>query len=146
MLNVSEIQDQILEHLQNDIPQRVEEQAIPDSQTVLRDGKGGILNYVALQFGDLQRKYAGNGFAGVRNDDYELPIYVQAISPQPNIARKIANDQVLSSLLGLSMDWTGEVRKRPGGGMWPIIASNQATEAYMFPVSFAVTIQLTEVP
>lgn len=145
-LNIVDIQDEILEHLELSIPQRVVEQAVPDSSTVLRDGRGNIQNYVAIQFGDLQVKYRGQGFAGVRNDDYELPIYVQAVSAEPKIARQIAGSKILSSLLGLKNDWTGQIRKRPGGGMWPILSSNQATEAYVFPVSFGVTVQLTEVP
>lgn len=145
-LNIVEIQDAILEHLDSSLPQRVVEQSIPDSETVLRDSRGNIQNYVAIQFGDLQVKYRGQGFAGVRNDDYELPVYVQAISPDPRTARVIAGSKVLSSLLGMKQDWTGQIRKRPGGGMWPIISSNQATEAYVFPVSFGVTVQLTEVP
>lgn len=141
MSNISDVQDAILEHLEDSIPQMVVEQAIPDAQTVLRDSKGNVQVYVALQFGDLQRAYTGQAVAGVRHDDYELPVYIQVVAPQPKIARKLASDKILDAMLGFSTDGTGEVRKRPGGGMWPILSSNGATAGYLFPSSYAVTVQ-----
>ena len=142
MLNIVDIQDAIFSQLDTDIVQPVIEQAIPDAQTVQRVS-GKVRPYVAVQFGDLQTRFSGRTFAGVRNDDYELPVYVQCIAPEPRIARELAS-LVLDSLLGFASDWTGEVRKRPGGGMFPMLSSNGATEAYMFPVSFGVTVQLAD--
>ena len=143
MLNLVEIQDAILEKLRASIPQPVHEQAIPDAMTVRKvDGK--IQPYVALQFGDLQDRASGRGFTGVRHNDYELPVYIQVVAANPEVTRKIASSTVLDAMLGFSLSWTGEVRKLPGGGMWPIVNSNGATEAYLYPSSWAVTIQLHE--
>ena len=88
----------------------------------------------------------GRGFTGTRNNDFELPIYVQVVAATPGTARKIASSNVLNELLGFSLPWTEEVRKRSGGGMWPIVNSNGATEAYLYPLSWAVTVQLHEIP
>lgn len=142
-LNLVEVQDQILEALESAVPYPVVEQGIPDSYTVRKvDGK--ILPYIALQFGDLQRRQDGQTFIGVRTFDYELPMYVQVCSANARQARQIASGVVLEALLGLRFPWTGEVRKRPGGGMFQITQSNGATEAYLFPSSWAVTIQLID--
>lgn len=144
MLNLVDIQDAVFEELESEMAIPVFEQAIPDANTVRKvDGK--VQPYLAIQFGDLQDRVSGRGFTGVRSNDYELPIYVQVVAADPRIARKIASGPVLDTMLGLSLDWTGEVRKRPGGGMWPIVNSNGATEAYLAPSSWGVTVQLAEV-
>lgn len=143
MLNLVEVQDVIFEQLASRLTIPLVEQAIPDAATVHKvDGK--IEPYAALQFGDIQDRVSGRGFTGVRHNDYELPIYVQVVAADTSRARKLASGQVLDALLGFSQSWTGEVRKRPGGGMWPLVNSNGATEAYLFPSSWAVTVQLRE--
>ena len=142
-LNLVDVQDEILQAFQDAIPQPVFEQAIPDAETV-RKVDGQIVPYVALQFGDLQFIASGRGFTGVRTDTYDLPIYVQVCAADATVARKIASGTVLSALLGLTFSWTGQLRKRPGGGMWPLVNSNGATEAYLFPSSWAVRVQLNE--
>lgn len=144
MLNIYDVTEAILEYLDTAIPQDVIEQAVPNPDQVLRDSKGRIKNYVAVQFGDLQVRETGNNLAGVRYSDYDLPIYAQVIAGTPQIAREIAYKKVLDALTGMDFQWTGEVRKRSGGAMWPLISSNGATEAYMFPVSFGVTVQMTD--
>lgn len=142
-LNLVDVQDQIFDSLETTVPYPVVEQGVPDSQTVRKvDGK--ILPYIALQFGDLQRRQDGQTFTGVRTFDYELPIYIQVCSANARMARQIAGGVVLDAMLGLSFQWTGEVRKRPGGGMFQITQSNGATEAYLFPSSWAVTVQLID--
>jgi len=143
MLNLVEVQDEILARLDALLPIPLHEQAIPDSQTVVKS-KGKIEPYAALQFGDLQDRVEGRGFGGVRSNDYELPIYIQVVSADTTKARKLASGVVLDALLGFSQSWTGEVRKKAGGSMWPIVNSNGATEAYLFPSSWAVTVQLHE--
>lgn len=144
MLNLVDVQDAILDQLASELTVPLVEQAIPDADTVRKVG-GKIEPYAALQFGDLQDRVSGRGFTGVRGNDYELPIYVQVVAAEATRARKLASGQVLDAMLGFMQSWTGEVRKRPGGGMWPITNSNGATEAYLVPSSWAVTVQLTEV-
>ena len=141
MFNLIEIQDKILDQLADNSPFPVYEQAIPDADTVLKVA-GKIEPYIALQFGDLQDRVSGRGFSGVRHNDYELPIYIQVVAADMAKGRKIRDGAVLDMMLGFSQGWTGEVRKRPGGGMWPITNSNGATEAYLYPSSWAVTVQL----
>lgn len=143
MLNLVDVQDEVFNRLADKLAIPLVEQAIPDSNTVVKVS-GVIEPYAALQFGDLQERAGGKGFTGVRGDDYELPIYIQVVSADTKVARKIASGQVLDALLGFSQDWTGEVRKKSGGNMWPIVNSNGATEAYLFPSSWAVTVQLHE--
>lgn len=143
-LNIVDIQDEIFDFLESAVsPYPLEEQGVPDADTVRKEG-GKILPYIALQFGDLQRRANGETFAGVRTFDYELPIYVQVCAANPRDVRRIANGVVLDKLLGFSSQWTGEVRKRPGGAMWPITNSTGATEAYVFPTSYALTVQMND--
>lgn len=143
MLNLVDVQDEILNRLATKLPIPLVEQAIPDEDTV-RKVSGKIEPYAAIQFGDLQDRAAGRGFSGVRGNDYELPIYVQVVAAETTKARKIASGVVLDALLGFSLDWAGEVRKKSGGNMWPLVNSNGATEAYLYPSSWAITVQLHE--
>jgi hypothetical protein len=133
------IQEDILAFLNDAIAQPVIEQSIPDSQTVLRNSAGDIQPYVAVQFGDSQQQ-GSRAMAGPLGDDYVIPIYTQAIGPTPKIARQIAN-RVRAALLGAAFEWSGTLRKRPGGGMFPITSSNGATECYQTPASFGLMYQ-----
>lgn len=139
-LNLDSIQTAIFNYLDDQLAQPLVETGIPDATTVLRDTNGRVRNYVVIQFGDEVQRGTRN-FAGTRNDDYEMPIYLQAISADPRISRQIAN-RIKDVFLGFSAPFTGEVRKRPGGAMFPVHSSTGAAEAFMFPASFAVTLQL----
>lgn len=141
-----DVQNAFLEALRDRIPQIVEEQGVPDAQTVLRDKTNGkIKDYVAVQFGDPQMIASGRGVAGVRYDEYELPIYTVSVSAKADFARFIAMKRVLKAVLGDDFDWSGQIRKRPGGALFTMTNSNGATEAYMYPVSFAVTVQASDI-
>lgn len=140
MPNLEAIQEAVLSELVSAMaPVKVVEQAVPDTQTVKRNPRGDIDPYFAIQFGDMQEGYRHN-MAGPLYDDYYLPIYVQSIAPTARLAREGYN-QVIDALLGETYSWTGNIRKRPGGGMWPLVNSNNATEAYAFPASFRLLIQ-----
>lgn len=137
--NISSIQKAILAYLSDSFTQPVIEQGIPDAQTVRRNNLGAIDPYIAIQFGDLQQG-RNRSMAGTRGDDFILPMYFQCIAPTPEIARGIQN-KVLDVLLGASFPWSGDVRKRPGGGMFTMTNSNGATECYAMPSSFGVVVQ-----
>lgn len=139
MPTISQTQEEILELLQNEFAQPIVEQGIPDISTVKRNLAGEIDPYIAIQFGDLQQGRA-TSMVGPRGDDYILPIYVQCIAPEVGIARKLQN-KILDVMLGAGFPWSGNVRKRPGGGMFTMTNSNSATEAYTFPASFGLTVQ-----
>lgn len=135
-----EAQEEILEFLRTTLaPQKVVEQSVPDSQTVIRNEVGQITPYVAIQFGDLQLGRT-QSFAGPIGADYILPVYTQAVAHRADYARRLSN-RVRKAMIGANFSWTGSVAKRPGGGMFPIVSSNAATEAYQFPASFGVLIQ-----
>lgn len=140
-----QVQEEILTFLNSVIVEKVVEQGIPNSQTVLRDpGTGNILPYVAVQFGDTQQGLT-HSMIGPVGDDYVIPVYTQVIAADPRIARRISN-RIRLAMIGKSFQWTGSIRKRPGGGMFPLTSSNGATEAYMMPASFGVPLQFTELP
>lgn len=142
-LNLSDIKAEIREYIRDQFSQPVVEQSVPDYKSVRREA-GAIVPYIAFHFGDLQRMYrGGQGFSGTRYNDHELPIYFQAIASTPEKASAIA-DRVIDVMLGADFEFTGQIRKRPGGGMFPIVESNAATEAYQFPSSFAVTVNLLD--
>lgn len=139
MSNETAIQEAIIAILDSSFAQPLVEQAVPDSKTVLRNSVGDIDPYIAYSFGDMQQGRAYS-MAGPRWDDYETPIYVQVVAPESDIARRLGN-KVRDVLMGESVPWSGSIRKRPGGGMFPLVASNGATEAYIMPASFGVLIQ-----
>lgn len=140
MFSVDDIQQKILDFLTAQLNHPVIDQSIPDINTVARDSSGRIKPYLAVQFGDLQDDGV-RSMIGVRGNDYRMPIYIQAIAPTPKGARGISN-RVTNLFLGETFPWAGTVRKRAGGGMWPITNSNFATEAYMQPASFSLVMEL----
>ena len=139
MPSISQTQEEILELLRDEFAQPIVEQGVPDISTVKRNLAGDIDPYIAIQFGDLQQGRA-TSMVGPRGDDYILPIYVQCIAPEVGIARELQN-KILDVMLGAGFPWSGNVRKRPGGGMFTMTNSNSATEAYTFPASFGLTVQ-----
>lgn len=140
MPNVGSIQDQILAFLDDQFIQPVIEQSIPEIETVRRNvTTGKIEPYIAIQFGDIQQGRA-TSMIGPRGDDYSLPIYVQCIAPTAKVARDLQN-KLVDRMLGWYVPWSGQVRKRPGGGMFALNNSNNSTEALMFPASFSIPVQ-----
>lgn len=133
-------QEGMLDLLEAAFVQPIVEQGIPDINTVRRNSvTGEIEPYIAIQFGDLQQG-RGMSFAGPRGDDYVMPIYAQCIAPEAKTARQLQN-KLVDVLLGEGFPWSGNVRKRPGGGMYPMTNSNSATEAYTSPSSFGLLVQ-----
>lgn len=136
---ISITQEEMLDLLDAQFVQPVIEQGIPDVQTVRRNTAGDIEPYIAIQFGDLQQQGA-TSFVGPRGDDYVMPFYAQCIAPEAGIARGLQN-KLVNVLLGEGFPWSGNVRKRPGGAMFPMTNSNSATEAYTAPSSFGLLVQ-----
>lgn len=139
MSTIGATQEEILSLLDSQFVQPIVEQGIPDIYTVRRNNSGAIEPYIAIQFGDLQNS-TGKSFIGPRGHDYDMPIYVQCIAPDPKIARQLQN-KLVNVLLGISFDWSGNMAKRPGGGMFPMTNSNSATEAYVSASSFGLPVQ-----
>lgn len=136
---IAGIQQAILDYVDAQMAQPVYEQGIPDPETVIRNEAGEIDPYVAIRFGDLQQGVA-RAMCGPRGDDYILPIYFDCIGPTPALARGVQN-KIMDIFLGEGFPWAGNVRKRPGGGLFSITNSNAATEAYSFPASFGLLVQ-----
>lgn len=134
------VQEDIIAFIDAQFVQPLVEQGVPDISTVLRNESGDIEPYISFQFGDTQEG-ATRSMAGVRAGDYQLPIYFQCVAPEADIARRLSN-KLTRVFLGETFPWAGSVRKRPGGGMWPLTGSNSATEAYLAPSSFGVLLEL----
>lgn len=143
MLNIVQVQDGILSHLRASIPQKVFEQGIPDAHTV-RKVNGKVEPYVAIQFGALMPQSRGRTFVGVRTFDHELVAQVQVVAADPTIARRIMFNNIYNAMVGLSLPWTGEVMPDRIGGVFPIVTSTGATEAYQYASGFRVTLQLSD--
>ena len=143
MPDFEDIQEGILAFLRTNLVQEVHEVGVPDITTLPRDENNKVIPYYAIQFGDIQQG-RGRNMAGPRGDDYQLPFYTQAIAANASISRRMANRLNLL-LIGEESEYSGSIRKRPGGGMFSVNNTNGATEAYMSPASFGVLIQL-EVP
>lgn len=143
MLNLSEIQDQLFDEFEARCPFPVYEQGIPDADTV-KKVNGVIEPYVTLQFGSTTPRSDGQTFVGARTFDYDLVIQVQVVAGTPRQARRIMSHNVYDALVGMSLDWTAEVKPGRYGGMFPLTTSNAATEAYQYASGFIVTIQMNE--
>lgn len=130
--------------------QPVHEQAISDTTILERFANGSVKPYVAVQYGPIQ-PWGSTSFVGPMGDDYMLPIYLKIVvagdeSPTGIPLGKTLYSRTIQRLLGKSFDWAGQIRIRVGGDQLPIPSSTGAVEAVVFPVSFALGIQLAEVP
>lgn len=137
------VQDAVWAEITRNFVQPLIETGIPDAESVRRNPSGGVDPYIAIQFGDLQQAPTRN-MGGVQNDDYYLPVYIQCLAPSAKLARRMSN-KMTRVILGFQTRFSGQVRKRPGGGMFPVQSSTGATEAFISPASYAVTVQLSEV-
>lgn len=138
--SLDETQDDIIAYLKSELKQPLYEVSIPEIQTVKRNAKGEVEPYIAFQFGDLSDGYSET-FGGAETNDFWLPIYLQSVASTPEISRKIAN-RTIKVMLGYHAEYGGQVRKRMGGGMFPISNMDGTIEAYISPTSFGVKIQL----
>lgn len=145
MLSLEEIQEFILAEMKAAMEPAVPvwELFIPDTKTVKRNSYGQIYPYVAIQFGDIQQEGSRN-MAGTRGDNFIMPVYAQSIGPTAQVARRVSN-KFVDNVLGLSVPYGGQVRKRPGGGMYPLISSTGAQEAAVFPISLGIPLQILNV-
>lgn len=138
--SLDETQQDIIDHIQDQMPQKIHEIAVPEPETIIRTPGGKVEPYIAFQFGDLSDGYSET-FGGAKTNDFWLPIYFQTVASEPDVCRKISN-RLLSKMLGYSALYGGEVRKRMGGKMLPIGNSDGTVMAYISPASFGVKIQL----
>lgn len=146
MFSLDKIEADILEALDEDVfpGQEVVEQAYEDTKTLLLNAAGDITPYIAVQFGDLQ-PWGSTSFVGPRGDDYVIPLYLLCVAPTPAIARGLRN-RGIDLFLGQSFEWAGQIRKRVGGGIYPMKKSDGTTSAYIAPLSFGLVCQLVTIP
>lgn len=119
---------------------QIEEQAIPDIDTLERDPAGKVPYYICVQFAD-EIPEGGKSFIGPWGDDYVMPVYIQVVGPVAPNTRKIAN-RLKRIALGWRTEYSSELRKRALGRIFPLTNSDGATEAYVYPVSFGIPLQL----
>lgn len=140
MSTIGLTQEEMLSLIDAAFVQPVVEQGIPDINTVRRNTTTGKIEpYIAVQFGGLQQQGA-RSFVGPRGDDYVMPFYAQCIAPEAKTARQLQN-KLMDVLLGAGFPWSGNVRQRSGGPLFPMTNSNSATEAYTAPSSFGLLVQ-----
>lgn len=138
--SLESVQEAIIAYLESEIPQEFVEQSVPDINNVKRF-EGKIDPYVAYQFGDIGPGRA-KSMIGPMGHDYFLPFRTQVVAGDAGVARRIAN-RITMAIIGASFPWSGSVTKNRAGGMWPLVNSNNAVEAYIFPAGFEVLIQLS---
>lgn len=116
------------------------EEAVPDIDTLKRDTNNELVPYITFQIGDPQ-PWGSSSFAGPRGDDYSLPVRWQAVVPEPPMGRAIRG-MGIDKFLGASFPWAGNIRKRVSGGQFPLKSSDGAVEAYLYPASFGIVVQM----
>lgn len=134
------IQEDVLEAIEEAVEQRVVEQAIEDVETVLRTAEGDIDPYYAVHFGDIAPGRT-RSMAGAWGDDYRLPFYVLAVAPTGKIVRQM-NNVILAAILGETFDYSGNIRKRPGGVTFVRRNASGSVEAYVGTTSYDLDVQL----
>lgn len=139
--SIDEIQDDILEYLRSQFIQPVRDDYLPNTETVARNALGEIEPYIVVQFGQLQPQNA-YAMTGAWDDDYGMPMYIQSISADPVIGRKLSN-KVLRVILGKTFPWAGQVRLRAGFNMFTIDSSDNSVEAYAYPTFFTLLVQVS---
>lgn len=139
--SINQFQEDVLEYLKSELPQPVYETGIPDGTSVKRNKLGQVDPYVTIQFGDIYAS-GGRSMMGQKGHDYSLPISVQVIAPGSNIGRRISN-RIISILLGKTFENApGGIEKRPvGGAIMTINESDSASEVFMVPSWYRVTVQ-----
>ena len=143
MFSLEQIQEQVLAYIDALVPQTLSETAMPDEVSIGTTLSGNWNPFYTLQFGDIQ-PYGGKSMVGPRGDDYVLPVYIQATAPTAEIARKMGN-RIIDGFLGTGFPYSGSVRKRVGGRVLPLKNSDGATQAFIAPTSFGVTVQLEDI-
>lgn len=129
--------------------QTLYQQAISDTTILENFANGSVKPYVAVQYGDIQ-PWGSTSFVGPMGDDYMLPIYLKIVvagdqSETGVPLGQLLYDRCIQRFLGAHFDWAGQIRKRVGGDSIPIKSDTGAIEAMVFPVSFALGIQLAQV-
>lgn len=138
--SLDQTQEDIITHIKSSMAQPVYEVAIPEPDTVKRAPNGDLEPYIAFQFGDLADGYSET-FAGAVSNDFWLPIYFQVVASQAALARGISN-KLTKAMMGYSVDYGGQIRKRMGGGIFPLTNMDGSVSAYIVPSSFGAKIQL----
>lgn len=139
--SLDDIPDEFLAYVREEMGSlQIEEQSTPDVDTLQRDAAGRVPFYICVQFGDEEQAGA-RSFIGPWGDDYVMPVYAQVVGPQARNTRLLAN-KLKRVMLGWTSEYSSEVRKRVTGHIFPLTNSDGATEAYVYPVSFGVPLQL----
>lgn len=126
--------------------QTVYKQSIEDTEILERDPTGEVVPYVSYATGHVQQ-YGARSMIGARGHDYVFPIYLKIVVPGSSDGVDIGealSDRCTNLFIGADFDWSGEVRTRVSGVQFPIRKSDGGTDAVVFPLSFAITTQLTE--
>lgn len=127
--------------------QPVHIQSVEDDEILEHDAAGKVLPYIAYQLGDIQQ-WGSKSFVGPMSDDYVWPLYIKIVvasTPQGKDIGAQLYSRCLQRFLGVSFPWAGQVRKRAGGSMFPLVKSPGSTSAVVFPASFGLLIQLAEI-
>lgn len=155
MLTLEHVQDEILEHLDDQLAQPVYRGGVPTLKTLLAPN-GIFTPYVVVQFGDIYRG-ASRGFVSTRDDTYVLPINVMAVAPptRPRVSGSPSPDpsgdaeairlRVVNALLGFSPEYGGQLTKRGGSGVFAIAEDSGAIAAFVAPTSFQCIFQMGEI-
>ena len=144
MVDLYELQEKILAHMRANIDTPIYRSGVPDEVGIRRNDAGKVTPYIAVQFGSVPNVYTGKSFGGVRGDDFDLNLYVQVVAADSSLADKISHKVVWNTLLGYEPQDNGEMEPIRLGAALPVNASNGATEAYMAPSSYGVSVQMLE--
>lgn len=136
------IQDEIFAYADSIMPQRLVEKSWRDAESV-KLVNGMVPYYLSVEFGDLQPGKQSS-MVGVMGDNHTIPISFFAMGPDMKGVRRIANTLTMG-MLSFKTRYSGELKKRAGGQLMPLVASNGALEGYSQLIMFDISIQLAEV-
>lgn len=144
-LNLSGLQDSILEHLETSLPAgyQVLEADVADALTIVQNN-GMAQTIVIVQFGDMLPRAGDKSWCGPEMDGYYTLVRTLCIASSARAARQ-ANSVVNQVLIGQQFPNGSAVSKQAGGGAFTLGESGSRPLAYSALAGFSLSTNVTDV-
>jgi hypothetical protein len=138
-LNLVALQDIIAAHIKAEFPayEVIEDEILDDDYLLKVNGK--IKPYIVLRWSGLFRDAGATSFAGVRYDEYNSSVDINAIAPTPSQARRAMNI-VMDKLIGWKPTGGGAMIPEGGGDVYVVVGDNNKPHLYIGSARLGFTV------
>lgn len=142
-LDISGLQDEILDYIDNGTPYQVLEGDVNDAYTILENNSVRQTTII-VQFSDMLGRSGDKNFGGPVHDGYYTIFRLYCVAATARKARQAASvgNQLL---LGHQFTNSGAVSKEFGGGSFVLGEANSRPSAYVALASFQCLTNVTDV-